>query len=676
MPRKIAHTIVRGGVYYVNLKVPQDLLHYDEWEGKSKIVESLATKDYREASELAPIRVGQLKQRFKELRMVASQSPDIATGVNTSDVSNEERSNDCVFFDVEDPIAYAEELAERFFLQQLKEIESEMEEAYSRGDEEGLDIIVSDARHEIELYGGGMNTLGVDAAKEVVNGVDILRAYLEQQDLLFTDEGLNLVKATHDRFRRAVLEVARRTDRRYNDILTLGNGGLVTKSAWETAFDSLFMNLSPYKKRGGIAGANVNELIDGIAEKLQPLATQNTVIPEVTVRELCEAYLEDQKDNNNREKSIKSARSATIMVRAVLGDETQLHTVDGDSIKELIDFHSSLPKGLRVGDDPIAYKLKVQNILEKGVEYEEQSSTTYENKWILVTAIFNYAAANKDFKLAMPESPLKNKKLGNYFRNMTPRGKKRGVTEFRVDELNRLFRQPLYTGHAPLDEHAGWKRAGRELDRQSGRYWAPLFMLFHGCRLNEVAQLMPQDVNLDAEIPYVRISPFFGTEGEEPTPKNLKNKNSNRIVPLHPELIKCGFLEFVSMRLDEGAIWLFPEWVHTSVKEWKVGERLPELKGKHSDLASDHCLKLYANIIDDDRNPRPNSHSFRHGVMTVFHIQNAPERVAEKILGWDNERPSMSKGYGIKECKALFPYVEKVGFEGLDISHLYTSVIK
>lgn len=388
----------------------------------------------------------------------------------------------------------------------------------------------------------------------------------------------------------------------------------------------------------------------------------------VRIKELCDSYLEDQREKGNRGRSIDAATSATIIVRAVLGDDTAIHTIDLAKVKELIDFHSSLPKNVRVGDDPIDYKRRVQRIKEK--EYEEQSKQTYKNKWILITAIFNHGAT--EFAKAMPVSPLKSSKVTNYFNKMVSSGSKRGVAEFTVDELNALFQQPLYTGHAPLSHHSGWKMEGEELDRRSGRYWAPLFMLFHGCRLNEIAQVMPQDVNTESEIPYLRISPYLGLDGEETTPKTLKNKNSDRLLPLHPEIIKCGFLELVEERKREGALWLFPEWVHASIKDWDVGHPVPEVSGKHSELASDHCLKLYATVIEKGRKPRPNNHSFRHGVMTAFHALDVPIRRAEQILGWDDQKDSMTKHYGTKELETLFPEVQKIQFEGLDISHIYT----
>ena len=69
--------------------------------------------------------------------------------------------------------------------------------------------------------------------------------------------------------------------------------------------------------------------------------------------------------------------------------------------------------------------------------------------------------------------------------------KQQTKAQFTVDELNRLFRTPLYTGCK--NDEAGYATVGANKPRR-GRFWVPLLSLFHGLRLNEAAQLYTEDV--------------------------------------------------------------------------------------------------------------------------------------------------------------------------------------
>ena len=67
--------------------------------------------------------------------------------------------------------------------------------------------------------------------------------------------------------------------------------------------------------------------------------------------------------------------------------------------------------------------------------------------------------------------------------------------------------------------------------------WVPLLCAMHGARVAEMMQLRREDVFLDGGVWSIRITEDAG---------GLKNKASERIIPLHPCLVQRGFLAFVS----------------------------------------------------------------------------------------------------------------------------------
>lgn len=78
-------------------------------------------------------------------------------------------------------------------------------------------------------------------------------------------------------------------------------------------------------------------------------------------------------------------------------------------------------------------------------------------------------------------------------------------------------------------------------------YWFPLIALLTGARLNEIAQLRPKDIQQDPETSIWFID--IGTEGG----RSIKTAGSRRQVPLHPELVRLGLLEYRETILKSGS---------------------------------------------------------------------------------------------------------------------------
>lgn len=88
--------------------------------------------------------------------------------------------------------------------------------------------------------------------------------------------------------------------------------------------------------------------------------------------------------------------------------------------------------------------------------------------------------------------------------------------------------------------------------------WASLLGLYTGARASEVGQLLIKDVFEVDGIPCLRVS----DEGEH---QKVKTEVSLRTVPLHPELLKMGFLKWVDEKRKAGESRLFPAAKATAV---------------------------------------------------------------------------------------------------------------
>ena len=85
--------------------------------------------------------------------------------------------------------------------------------------------------------------------------------------------------------------------------------------------------------------------------------------------------------------------------------------------------------------------------------------------------------------------------------------------------------------------------------------WLPLLGLFTGARQAETAGLRASNVQEDASTrtPLIVIVP------ELKAGKRLKTISSEWAIPVHPQLVKLGFLKYETERRREGEnAWLFP----------------------------------------------------------------------------------------------------------------------
>lgn len=188
--------------------------------------------------------------------------------------------------------------------------------------------------------------------------------------------------------------------------------------------------------------------------------------------------------------------------------------------------------------------------------------------------------------------------------NHSPAGRKAVEKAFSQTDLEAIFSGYLYTGN--------------ELDRSNAvfpyQFWLPVLGLFTGGRLNELCQLDTEDVGKTKAEGIWTIS-MMDDEMDRPLAKSLKNQSSRRILPIHSELIRMGFLAFVEQAITEGREKLFSDGLtYNPKKGWASNAthffcRFPS----PSTPASGYFFKCGIRERDaDGKTDRKNFHSFRH----------------------------------------------------------------
>lgn len=188
-------------------------------------------------------------------------------------------------------------------------------------------------------------------------------------------------------------------------------------------------------------------------------------------------------------------------------------------------------------------------------------------------------------------------------------------------------------------------------DDKPHQFWIPALAAYTGARAGELCQLRTEDV-IDIEgIACLNLT-RFDPAGRAVKDKKFKNRNSERIVPLHAELLAAGFAEFVATCDPAGR--LFPALV-------------PSTNGSYSHNFS----KWFGRFMDGVGLSDPSLvfHSFRHGFRDACRDADIISETADALGGW----ASINQGqkYGNRgKVPNLHRALKKIGYGDFRLSNV------
>lgn len=262
------------------------------------------------------------------------------------------------------------------------------------------------------------------------------------------------------------------------------------------------------------------------------------------------------------------------------------------------------------------------------------------NKWLTcLQSVLNWARKNgvipDEVVWADPVSGMRLK---------VPRSKRR---PWETDELSVLFGSPIYLQGARPKGGKG-----------EAAYWMPLLALYSGARLNELAPICVDDVKAD---PASGVR-FMTVIEDEDAGRSVKTENSVRAFPIHPELVRIGFLEFVNQRriANGPSARLFPQLT-------------PGSKGGFGEAFSKWFGRYKRSLGIDNKNSV--FHSFRHGFKDALRAAGVNEDANDALTGHGGGNV-VARGYGWEDMVRRFGFstlnaaVQKAQYPGLDLSAL------
>jgi integrase len=197
------------------------------------------------------------------------------------------------------------------------------------------------------------------------------------------------------------------------------------------------------------------------------------------------------------------------------------------------------------------------------------------------------------------------------------------------DELRILFSSEVFTqGKAPKDWRAGGEAA----------FWLPILGLYTGARISELTQLRSCDIKSESDISYIQIT-------NNGINQKLKTAASNRKIPVHSQIIKLGFMEYVQRIKLENRDSLWP----------KLPMRTNKAGGYFSNWFGEYRGRIGLAGY-------PDFHCLRHTVRTKLLEADIKEQLIDMIMGHKIQGSTGAKFYSHRTLATLRDAIEKLTY--------------
>ncbi|MBF0503288.1 MAG: site-specific integrase [Candidatus Riflebacteria bacterium] len=158
-------------------------------------------------------------------------------------------------------------------------------------------------------------------------------------------------------------------------------------------------------------------------------------------------------------------------------------------------------------------------------------------------------------------------------------------------------------------------------------------------RLNEICQLRTEDI--------VTVDGILAFDLNDTGEKVLKNLTSSRIIPIHPDLIRIGFLDYVAVIREKGLprLWM----------------KLTRREDSYAKQFSSYFQRFNRKYITD--NPRKVMHSFRHMFANQLKQACVRTEIISELLGHTHGSISIDRYGKPFDAKTLLGSMNALRFE-------------
>ena len=341
-----------------------------------------------------------------------------------------------------------------------------------------------------------------------------------------------------------------------------------------------------------------------------------------TVREAIEVFLALEEARATKDRDVTKRRAELEVLTRAYGEEITTRSVTKSQAGKIFEALQSLPSGWR------AYCER------EGLAFFDAAKKARESK-LAPQHPRTMNGILQSLRVFFASEMKKGYAETNPFAEMKAKVPKETESEraFEKDELEALISSPLFIGA---------KNGNKAYDPgkfmvNDWRFWAPLMALCSGARVAEIAQLRPQDVRQEQDIWVLDINAQEG--------RSLKTAASQRLVPLHSQLLRIGIAGLSKSQQAAGLVRLLPGC--PAPVGGDAGKQL-------SKWMSEKWLKRF----EFKTRRGMGFHSFRHSLTTQLRSARVESDLIGKILG--HEDTAMRSRYGRTEMAPLRDALESV----------------
>ncbi len=340
-------------------------------------------------------------------------------------------------------------------------------------------------------------------------------------------------------------------------------------------------------------------------------------------------YFEQKRFEEKREKNIQFDESVVDEFIEIVGD-IDFSTVTKKEVSYYIDVQTKLPPSRKKS---VKYRnLSIREILDLKLKQKECQTPQNINKRLTKLNVFANWGIRQGLTVFNPFSNMKFKvkKIPN----------KR--QPFTTDELRKILKPETYLGWTVNFKHRF--RTDRATN-QIPYYWCFLLGVFSGMRTNEICQILLSQVKKEKGIWFM-----FVEDSEE---TKVKTESSIRKIPVHPQLIDLGFIDYVAnLKRRKKPVRIF----------WELKEE----RDGYASKVSRHFNERFLPAVGVWKKHTKVLYCTRHTFINKLYSEKVDENVIKTLVG--HEKEFTMKHYGGEPFtpERLLEEISKVHYSGIN----------
>ncbi len=339
-------------------------------------------------------------------------------------------------------------------------------------------------------------------------------------------------------------------------------------------------------------------------------------------------FFERKRIEGKKIKEIESDKRIVEEFIEIVGD-IDFSTITKKEVSHYIDVQIKLPPNRK--KSPKYRDLSINEVMKLKLSQKEIQTPQNINKRITKLSVFGNWGVRQGLLITNPFSGMK----------FSVKKQPHTRQPFTADELRKIFKPETYLKWTIHFSHPYRK------DRVSNHlpyYWIFLLGIFSGMRTNEMCQILLSQVKKEKGIWFIFI------EDSEET--KVKTENAIRKVPVHPQLIDLGFVDYV-----------------TAQKKSKRGRLFWELSEDRDGFASHvsrHYNQRFLPAVGVWKKYTKVLYCTRHTFINKLYSEMVDENVIKVLVGHEKEFTMKHYGGDPFTPERLLEEISKVSYSGIN----------